>query len=475
MNNETYSLLSKTNISWICAKCSSINTTTSSILEKPIIIQPSYYGVLSDEDPSLSGTPISTSTPTKGKPNKLNTGHTTHKPANELKLLIMNTQSLKSKNESVWNVIDDESPDIIAFSETWLNNNIHNSKIMPPIYECYRKDRKDGYGGVLVAVKNTLISQQLDIQTNCEVVATRIEGNHNKSLIVASIYRPTNNDVEYLQALGDTIRKIAIEHPKDTIWVCGDTNLPDIDWDSNNINGNNYRKEINENLLSSINDAGLEQMVNFPMRGNNTLDIFATNRPSLVTSCEPLSGVSDHEIVIIQSQVYAKYQRSTSSNVTSGVPQGTVLGPLLFLLFINDMPENISSTARLFAVDCLLYRTINSIEDAKELQKDLDTLQRWKQTWLMEFNPDKCEVINITNKKSHVYHDYNIHGKILAHVTHAKYLGLTFSTNMTWNKHIDIITKKANSTCAFLRRNISSCSKKVKAQGPVSPKGVRPA
>lgn len=67
---------------------------------------------------------------------------------------------------------------------------------MPPIYVCYRKDRTDGYGGVLVAVNNTLIRQQLDLQTNCEVVATRIEGNHNKSLIVASIYRPTNNDVE---------------------------------------------------------------------------------------------------------------------------------------------------------------------------------------------------------------------------------------------------------------------------------------
>lgn len=137
MNNETYSLLSKTNISWICAKCSSVNTTTSSILEKSIINQPSYYGVLSDEDPSLSGTPISTSTPTKSKRNNLNTNtnHTTRKPVNELKLLIMNTQSLKRKKESVWNVIDDESPYIIAFSDTWLNNNIHNSEKMPPIYE----------------------------------------------------------------------------------------------------------------------------------------------------------------------------------------------------------------------------------------------------------------------------------------------------------------------------------------------------
>lgn len=88
--------------------------------------------MLSDEYSSVSGTPISTSTLTKGKSNKLNTNtnHTTHKPANDLKLLIMNTQSFKSKLESVGGIIDDESPVIIAFSETWLNNNIHNSKIM---------------------------------------------------------------------------------------------------------------------------------------------------------------------------------------------------------------------------------------------------------------------------------------------------------------------------------------------------------
>ena len=157
-----------------------------------------------------------------------------------------------------------------------------------------------------------------------------------------------------------------------------------------------------------------------------------------------------------KQEVVLEGKHSASSNVTSGVPQGTVLGPLLFLLFINDMPENISPTARLFADDCFLYRNVKNMEDAKQLQHDLDTLQRWERTWLMEFNPDKCEVINITNKRSYVHFDYNIHGKILTHVPHAKYLGLTFSTNLTWNKHIDNITKKAKSTCGFLRRNISS-------------------
>lgn len=69
------------------------------------------------------------------------------------------------------------------------------------------------------------------------------------------------------------------------------------------------------NLLQSINGAGLEQMVNFPVKGNNTLDIFATNRPSLVTSCEPMRGISDHDLIIIQSEVYAKYQRATKHKI----------------------------------------------------------------------------------------------------------------------------------------------------------------
>ena len=90
-------------------------------------------------------------------------------------------------------------------------------------------------------------------------------------------------------------------------------------------------------------------------------------------------------------------------------------------------------------------------------------MQQWEAKWLMEFNPDKCEVITITNKRSHINYLYNIHGKELKHVQHAKYLELTFSNNWRLNKHIDNITKKINATCAFLRRNINKCSRQVKA------------
>lgn len=103
----------------------------------------------------------------------------------------------------------------------------------------------------------------------------------------------------------------------DTILVYWDANLPNINWGSHwhNINGYNYRKEINENLLQSINGAGLEQIVNFPMRGNNTLDISATNHQTLVTSCKPMRGISVHDFIIIQSEVYAKYQRATKHKI----------------------------------------------------------------------------------------------------------------------------------------------------------------
>jgi hypothetical protein len=164
-----------------------------------------------------------------------------------------------------------------------------------------------------------------------------------------------------------------------------------------------------------------------------------------------------------KQEVVLEGKHSSRSEVTSGVPQGTVLGPLLFLIFINDLTKNTSSNVRLFVAGCLLYRTINCEADAKTLQKDLDTMQQWEAEWLMEFNPNKCEVITITNKRSHINYPYNIHGKELVHVQHAKYLGLTFSNNLSWNKHIDNVTKKANATCAFLRRNINSCSRQVKA------------
>jgi len=102
-------------------------------------------------------------------------------------------------------------------------------------------------------------------------------------------------------------------------------------------------------------------------------------------------------------RVVCEGSTSPPATVISGVPQGTVLGPLLLLAYINDLPECVSSTPRLFADDCLLYRQINSPKDFEILQQDLNNLQDWEKKWMMSFNPDKCEVIRVTMKRKNFF------------------------------------------------------------------------
>ena len=114
-------------------------------------------------------------------------------------------------------------------------------------------------------------------------------------------------------------------------------------------------------------------------------------------------------------------QKSNITNVTSGVPQGTVLGPLLFLVFINDLPECVSSSIRLYADDALLYRPVNSPDDITALHKDLADVQEWEKKWLISFNADKCEVLRISNKRKNIMGTtpYSIHGTALRTVDHS--------------------------------------------------------
>ena len=149
---------------------------------------------------------------------------------------------------------------------------------------------------------------------------------------------------------------------------------------------------------------------------------------------------------------------STSSNecpVISGVPQGTVLGPILFLCFINDLPQRVKSQIRLFADDCLIYRPIRSPNDQKLLQEDLDNLEKWASDWGMKFNADKCYILSTSKKHEQ---DYKLNNIVLKQVDDNPYLGITFSKDLKWGKHISKITQKANSTLAFLRRNLSHAS-----------------
>ena len=123
-------------------------------------------------------------------------------------------------------------------------------------------------------------------------------------------------------------------------------------------------------------------------------------------------------------------ETSTSVPVTSSVPQGTVLGPILFLVYINDLPECISnSTVQLFADDCILYRQNDSTADCVKLQDDLNALQHWKDMWLMTFNAKKCNTMWVSSSPKPISFDYSIHNTVLENVPHTKYLGVTIQSN----------------------------------------------
>ena len=116
-------------------------------------------------------------------------------------------------------------------------------------------------------------------------------------------------------------------------------------------------------------------------------------------------------------------EASSLVKVTSGVPQGTVLGPLMFLLFINDIHQNFDSNLRLFADDAQSYRSIDTVNDCIILQNDIDKLVSWHKSWEMQFNVTKCYTIRITRKKEPASMDYYVDGRKLSQVINHPYLG----------------------------------------------------
>ena len=127
---------------------------------------------------------------------------------------------------------------------------------------------------------------------------------------------------------------------------------------------------------------------------------------------------------------------SDIAHVGSGVPQGTVLGPILFLCYTNDLSSSVSSDVRLFADDCHLYRPIKSKDAQKKLQKDLTNYESWADTWGIKFNPSKCSVLQVKRPLAkEIASDYQLKGVTLGQVTNSPYLEVSISENLEWGDH----------------------------------------
>lgn len=141
------------------------------------------------------------------------------------------------------------------------------------------------------------------------------------------------------------------------------------------------------------------------------------------------------------------------------MPQRRVLGPLLFIAFINDLPETTCSKIKLFAEDSLIYYDTKSKADARLLQQDLLFLEHWAKDLHMVYNLNKCVVFSIKRQMKSIKTNYTFHGHVLEEVESSKYLGvtLTVSNDLKCNKHIEMVISEANRTLGFLRHKMRGC------------------
>lgn len=147
---------------------------------------------------------------------------------------------------------------------------------------------------------------------------------------------------------------------------------------------------------------------------------------------------------------------SGNLSVFSGVPQGSVLAPILFLIYINDIHLCIKSPIqlRLFADDCVIYSTINTKEDQVQLNHSLQLIHAWCKKWGMALNAKKTVSITFTNKKTPLNFAYTLDNKEIGKSNHVKYLGVTLTSNLSWESHIDAVCSRAQGKLAFLRRKL---------------------
>ena len=148
--------------------------------------------------------------------------------------------------------------------------------------------------------------------------------------------------------------------------------------------------------------------------------------------------------------------RSSWKKVSSGVPQGSVLGPILFVIYINDLPSSLQCNCKVFADDTKIYRCVQTPNEGAELQKDLDRLEEWSKDWMLYFNVEKCKVMHFGVGNQHL--QYTMNGNVLVTTDAEKDLGVNIRANLKVEDHVKEITKKANQMLGIIKHSFSNLS-----------------
>ena len=172
-------------------------------------------------------------------------------------------------------------------------------------------------------------------------------------------------------------------------------------------------------------------------------------------------GITGKPLVWIRNFLLNREQRVVLNNcksswkrVESGIPQGSVLGPILFLAYINSMPKVVQSKILLFADDAKIFREIQTVEDVLTLQNDLKNLEKWSNDSLLKFNRNKCVKLSLSLKNESNERNYCMgEDTILQNVTSEKDLGIHMDSRLKFEQHVTEKVKKANSMLALIRKS----------------------
>ena len=129
-----------------------------------------------------------------------------------------------------------------------------------------------------------------------------------------------------------------------------------------------------------------------------------------------------------------------------------MLGPILFVIYINDLPDTVESDSYLFADDTKIFRIIKDEDDKEILQDDLTKLEEWSDKWLLKFHPEKCKHMKISKSKNEETNTYKLLGQDIETVTQEKDIGVIIDPELTFENHLCEKVKKATSIFAVMRR-----------------------
>ena len=190
----------------------------------------------------------------------------------------------------------------------------------------------------------------------------------------------------------------------------------------------------------------------------------------LMEKLRKIANIDDYMLCWIHDFLTNRTQRvvldgqfSQSLRVTSGVPQGSVLGPVLFLVFINDLPECIDCSVGLFADDTLVYHTIQHQQDITRFQENLNALGLWAKQWGMSFNINKSKIIAFNSRNE--VPPYTMDGTVLEYVPSTKYLGVVLQENLKFDEHIHNKTQDARKQLGMVKRALYWAPEKARLTG----------